>query len=156
MKQGMMFERYTEAARRAIFFARLEALHRNQSAIAPSDLLIGLTWESGTRADKIAHLKERAVAIREVLGIPHLPTSSAPYLTGRDIPLDDLGKKAIAMASKEADADREFWIDCDHLLRSLMAFPNSASAALTSVGISLPEVRVASRSRTSLIHTQGL
>ena len=40
-----MFERYTEVARRAIFFARYEASQFGASAIEPEHLLLGLSRE---------------------------------------------------------------------------------------------------------------
>jgi ATP-dependent Clp protease ATP-binding subunit ClpA len=150
----MLFERYTDAARRAVYFSRLEAVHRQQPTITTSDLLVGLTWEDGTRADKVANLRERAIAIRRELGIPHLPTTSLPYTSEKQIPLNDSCKKAIAKASEEADADGEFWIDCDHILRSLMAFPNGANAALTAVGLSLAEVRLLSGASRAVFPSQ--
>ncbi len=44
-----MFERYSERARRAIFFARNEALNRTASAIETSDLVLGLLHEALNR-----------------------------------------------------------------------------------------------------------
>ncbi|PYS55657.1 MAG: hypothetical protein DMF76_25720, partial [Acidobacteria bacterium] len=40
-----MFERYTEIARRTIFFARYEASQFGASTIAPEHLLLGLSRE---------------------------------------------------------------------------------------------------------------
>ena len=47
-----------------------------------------------------------------------------------DTPLDGDAKKAVAYAAKEADHDRQYWIDSDHLLRALLRFPNDAANAL--------------------------
>jgi ATP-dependent Clp protease ATP-binding subunit ClpC len=43
-----MFERYTEKARRVIFFARYEALQYGSSVIAPEHVLLGLMREDKT------------------------------------------------------------------------------------------------------------
>jgi ATP-dependent Clp protease ATP-binding subunit ClpC len=40
-----MFERYTEKARRVIFFARYEALQYGSPVIAPEHILLGLMRE---------------------------------------------------------------------------------------------------------------
>jgi hypothetical protein len=66
-----MFERYVDDAKRAVYFAHIEALHRKEVAISVRDLLIGLTYDSQT-ACKIALLKEEAVLLRSRLGILHL------------------------------------------------------------------------------------
>jgi hypothetical protein len=136
-----MFERYTEAARRAIFFAHFEAVHRRERFICAGDILTGLTWEASSRACQIASLKQHAVALRALLMIPHLPSTSTPYRQKNEIPLDNGAKKALAYAAMEADEDREYWLDTDHLLRGLLRFSNNASDALAKVGIKLNSVR---------------
>jgi ATP-dependent Clp protease ATP-binding subunit ClpC len=40
-----MFERYTESARRVLFFARYEAGQRGSVSVAPEHLLLGLIRE---------------------------------------------------------------------------------------------------------------
>lgn len=52
-----MFARYTEPARRAIFFARAVALYSEHGYIEPLDLLRGLIYE-GDRAQTIFNLRE--------------------------------------------------------------------------------------------------
>jgi hypothetical protein len=47
----------------------------------------------------------------------------------------------LAYALFEADWDRQFWIDTDHLLRGLLRFPNAATESLTSMGLTLESVR---------------
>lgn len=138
-----MFEQYVNDAKRAVYFAHIEALHRKEEAISVRDLLIGLTYDSET-ACKIAPLKKEAVLLRSRLGIPHLPTTALPYGHGPSIPLDQDAKKAIAYATKEADLDRQYWIDSGHLLRGLLRFSNSAQEALLSANIHLESLRSAS------------
>lgn len=141
-----MFERYTDPAKRIIFFARLEANHRLEDHITPKDILAGLAWESGSRAMRIAPLKENAVLFRSLVGIPHLPISSTPYLEiTRDIPLDKDAKMVLAYAASEADRDKEYWVDSDHLLRGLLRIKNPAATALKSIGLDLKTLRTESR-----------
>jgi len=142
------FERYTDAAKRAIYFARLEANHQNADAIAPGHILAGLTWEADSALSGVAPLKELAVTLRAQMEIPHLPSTSLPYLRDRDIPLTQDGKKVLAYAVVEADRGWDYWINCDHLLRGLLRFPNVASHALEQVGINLGSVRSTSKSRS--------
>jgi hypothetical protein len=139
-----MFERYAVGAKKAIFVAHMEAVHRREPSISVGDLLVGITWDAPSRACKIAALKDIAATLRASVGIPHLPVTSLPYERGADIPLDDDAKKAVAYAAKEADLDRQYWIDSDHLLRGLLRFPNNAAEALSKANIHLNALRTAS------------
>lgn len=139
-----MFERYAFDAKKAIFLAYIEAVHRKEQSISVGDLLVGITWDIESRACRIAPLKESAVMLRSLVGIPHLPSTSIPYERGADIPLDDDAKKAVAYAAEEADLDGQYWIDSDHLLRGLARFPNSAAGALSKANIHLDSLRSAS------------
>ena len=128
----------------AIYFALIEALHRNEKFISVGDLLVGITWDSESRASKIVSVKELAISLRSSVGIPHLPSTSQPYKRGAHIPLDDDAKKAVAYAAEEADQDRQYWIESDHLLRGLLRFPNNAREALQRANIHLDSLRSAS------------
>jgi ATP-dependent Clp protease ATP-binding subunit ClpA len=140
-----VFKRYTEQAKRAINFARNEAIHRKSPFITAADLLVGLTWEEGSRADRCAELKNRAVEFRALLGIAHRPSTDTPYDCKEHILLNDDGKKVLAYATFESDRRADYWIDSDHLLRAIMRFDNPARQALESVGLTLSELRVKSR-----------
>jgi ATP-dependent Clp protease ATP-binding subunit ClpA len=139
------FERYTDAAKRAIYFARLEANHRDADSITPEHILAGLTWESDSTFAGIAPLKEHTLTLRAQLELPHLPSTSIPYLRDCNIPLNDGGKMALAYAVEEANRDRQYWITCDHLLRGLLRFRNTANHALRETGINLQAVRSAAK-----------
>ena len=139
-----VFERYTESARHAVYYAHVEATHRDERSITVRDLLLGLTYESDGRACKIASLKENAVELRALLSIPHLPSTPFPYKRKIRIPLDDDAKKALAYATEEADQEHQFWIDSDHLLRALLRFPNIAADALIRTKVQLENARSAS------------
>lgn len=141
---GLMFQRYTEQARRAIYFARHEAQMRREAPISASHLLVGLTWDSDTRAERVAGLRTRAVEFHAIAGLAHFPTTASPYSSKTQIALDDDSKKTLAYAAEEAERDRQFWIDTDHLLRGMLRFPNSIGEALTNAGFELKQLRVAS------------
>ena len=141
-----MFERYTEEARRAIFFACVEALFRKAPAISVQDLLLGLTREPNSRANYISELRSHAAGFRAAFGVGPLPERFDSSLIRRrpQLPLEDDAKKALRFAAQEADLDREFWIDTDHLLRGLLRFPNDATAALSKAGLELESLQSAS------------
>lgn len=139
------FDRYTADAKRAIYFAHFEAVHRHQERISVSDLLVGLTRDSSSRAGRLVPLKETAVPLRCALEIPHLPSSAVPYTKQVHIPLEEDAKKLLAYAVEEADCDREWWIDTDHLLRAFLRFENPTRPLIHLFGTELSELRTASR-----------
>ena len=55
-----MFERYTECAKRAIFFARYEAQQVGAKKIDTEHLLLGLLHDSQSRGNLLFGLKEHA------------------------------------------------------------------------------------------------
>jgi hypothetical protein len=141
------FDRYTEAARMAIFQARGEALRRGDGVITVADLLAGLSYEEGTRAERIGSLKANASYLRWLSGSPALPPQTpAGNMADKtnQTELDGEAKRALTFAVLEADRDREFWIDTDHLLRGLLRFPNKAHFAVLKTELNLTAARLAS------------
>lgn len=149
-----VFKRYTNETGRAFFFAILEAKHRDQS-VTLEDILIGLTWEGTTRASEIGKLKQNAAEIRGKLEIPYLPSTTLPYLRPKsNIRVAKEVRKAITYAAAEADLDREYWIDSDHLLRGVLRVPGPAADALKDLGLTLEDVRLASATSRKVISSQ--
>ena len=139
-----IFDRYTEQARRAIYFGRLEANHRNAKFISVENLLLGLTWDKDSRVDRVAGLSFLEQEIRAILEMPSLPKMTVPYPRGVDTPLNDDAKRVLAYTVSEADLDKEFWIDTDHLLRGILHVPSDAASALNQKGHTLESLRTAS------------
>ena len=149
-KQNKYFvsERYVEAMRVAIAHARCEALQRNGEVITAADLLAGLGYEEDSRAQRAGLLKANAWYLRWLSGLPQLPSPTAGGNCEdktNQLELDLDAKRALAFAVLEADRDREYWIDTDHLLRGLLRFPNKAHFAVLKTELNLHEVRVASK-----------
>ena len=140
-----MFERYTEQARRAIFFARYEAAHQPVKKITTAHILIGLTRDVGSRADRVGSLTEHSTQLRNELDIPCPKKTATKQELMRDLPLNDNSKKVLAYAAQEAGLDGSYTIDTDHLLRALLRFPNEASAALGSISLDLATAQTLSR-----------
>jgi len=143
-----LVERYTEATRRALNFARLEACHRADRSITVADLLAGLSVDEGTRAERVGSLKGNAFYLRWLAGLPALPAQfyhEDGCADGLQPDFDLDARRALAFAVIEADRDREYWIDSDHLLRGLLRFPNKANFAVLKTELNLKLARVASR-----------
>ena len=142
-----VFERYTEASKRAVYFARYEVLRRGERVITVADLLAGLSIDENTRATRVGALKENAFYLRWLSGLPPLPmvNESQDWKDPQiHVEVEPDAKKALAFAVLEADRDREYWIDSDHLLRGILRFPNQADFALLKTELTLKTARRAS------------
>jgi len=140
-----MFERYTEGARTAVFIARFEAIHRRADSICPAHLLLALTWEEGSRANRVGALKDHLADLLPPLELPLRPCSSISYNELVDLRLDQDSKKALVYGAEEANLDQRKVIDTGHLLRGLLRFPNKASEALKIIPLDLAAAQSASR-----------
>jgi ATP-dependent Clp protease ATP-binding subunit ClpA len=142
-----MFKRYTEQARRAIFFARQEALIRGESAITPVHLLLGLSTDEDSLANSIANLKDKLCnQLLLTFNTPLRPCSAVQYSAKPNIPLNQDSKNVLAYAVQEADRAWKNLIDTDSLLCGLMRFPNDASRGLEAAGITLAHLRARAKS----------
>jgi ATP-dependent Clp protease ATP-binding subunit ClpC len=117
-----MFERYTEEARRVIFFARYEASLLGSPTLEAEHLWLGLLRQNKKLVKRLAP-KVTAEAIHERLadlGLNHERTSMAT-----DMPLSDAAKRALAGAAAEADQRGQNYITADYLVLALLREENS-------------------------------
>jgi hypothetical protein len=142
-----ILERYTDATRDVLYFAQLEAARRGAAAVSVADLLSGLGVAENTRAERVGNLKANALYLRWLVGSPALPAwnVATQEIEASALELDAEAKRALGFTVLEADRDREYWIDSDHILRGLMRFPNKADFAILKTELSLKTARVASR-----------
>lgn len=110
-----MFERYTEAARRAIFFGRFEALARQADAIGPEHLLLGLLREETNRPSlawppRALPALEARRRLEEAL---HAPIEQPPE---RQIPLTMDSKRSMMEALEASVRMKHSCIHTGHLL----------------------------------------
>ncbi len=141
-------ERYTRASEEAIHHAQEEAQRRGETVIDVSDLLAGLSLDEDTRAERVGSLKANAFYLRWLVGLPPLPSQFPSVGAGfqsAQFKLSQEAQRALLFAVAEADRDREYWIDSDHLLRGLLRFPNKADFALLKTEVTLSEARSRSR-----------
>jgi ATP-dependent Clp protease ATP-binding subunit ClpC len=132
-----MFDKYTEAARRVIFYARYEASQAGSHYIEPYHLLLVLLredWPLRTRVLGKTTLDDVRAEFAHLAGSSKIPTSV-------DLPLSREAKRALAFAAEEAKIAGSPVIGPEHLLASLLQVPTSASEALTNRGITLQFLR---------------
>jgi hypothetical protein len=109
-----MFERYTEKARRVIFFARYEASQFGSQSIESEHLLLGLVRES----KEIARRLGSEESIREQI---EKCTSARPSTsTSVDLPLSDECKRILAYGAEEAERLGHRHIGTEHLFLGLL------------------------------------
>lgn len=133
-----MFERYTEAARRTLFFARYEATQHGSVTIEPEHLLLGLLRETGGRTAQ--WLRSSRDRIREDL-TKHMSTS-APVTSSVEVPFTHAAKRILENAAVAADSLRHSYIGTEHLLLALLGEEQTqASAVLGRFGFRHADVR---------------
>ena len=121
-----MFERYTEKARRVVFFARYEASHYGSAKIEPEHLLLGLIREVKSLRKWVPHTSADSIRQSVDEQIPRLPCIS----TSIDLPLSEASKKVLKAASEEADSLAHRHIGTEHLLLGMLAGPDGLVAQL--------------------------
>jgi len=136
-----MFERYTERARRVLFFARYEASQFGSVSIETEHLLLGLVREGKGLTSRIFTRSDIALeSIRkEIEGRTVLRQKVAPSV---DIPFSAETKRALQYASDEADRLLHTYIGTEHLLLGILREDRSIAAAiLMERGLRLNAVR---------------
>src|SRR5437660_3541958 len=137
----LMFERYTEKARRVIFFARYEASQFGAPAIEPEHLLLGLMREDKTLTARfLARAQTSLEAIRkEIEGRAPLREKIS---TSVELPLAPETKRVLAYAHEESDRLQHRHIGTEHLLLGLLREERSMAAQiLFERGLRLAAVR---------------
>ena len=133
-----MFERYTEKARRVIFFARYEASAFGSPMIDTDHLLLGLVREEKMLCFRWLP-KAQPQAIRAAIESwaerrPQIPTSV-------DLPLSPTGKHALDHAKNEADRLNSRHIGTEHLLLGLLQEEDRTAKLLRDFGADLANLR---------------
>lgn len=136
-----MFERYTEKARRVIFFGRYEASQFGASAIEPEHLLLGLMREDKALASRFFPRTQLTIESirREIEGRVIMREKIS---TSVELPLAPETKRVLAFAHEESDKLRHRHIGTEHLLLGLLREERSmASEILYERGLRLHNVR---------------
>jgi ATP-dependent Clp protease ATP-binding subunit ClpC len=131
-----MFERYTEQARRALFFARYESSQLGSVSIEPEHLLLGVLREPAAITDLIAIPTVDAVR-RQVF---EEAAKRTPTSTSVEIPFATETKRALEAAARAADGLLHGHIGTEHLLLALAEIAGTARL-LTANGVSVETLR---------------
>jgi len=136
-----MFERYTERARRVIFFARYEASQYGSQTIETEHLLLGLLRED------LNVLK--GLLIPSPISLPQVRDEIERHMERRkslstsiEVPLSIESKRVLNHAAEEADRLGHKHIGTEHLLLGLVRGENSrASVILRHYGADAATIR---------------
>jgi ATP-dependent Clp protease ATP-binding subunit ClpC len=136
-----MFERYTEKARRVIFFARYEASQFGAHAIEPEHLLLGLMREDKTLTGRFFPRAQISIeSIRREIEGRTLLRERIP--TSVELPLAPETKRVLAYSHEESDRLQHRHIGTEHLLLGLLREERSMAAEiLYERGLRLNAVR---------------
>src|ERR1700730_9612245 len=135
-----MFERYTEKARRTIFFARYEASQFGCSCIETEHLVLGVLREGKALANQFL----ASEAVRH--SITQRRKTDLKVSTSVDLPLSHESKRALAYAAEESERMNHKHIGTVHLLLGLLREEKSfAAQLLREQGLALDLVREQAR-----------
>src|ERR1700694_805344 len=124
-----MFERYTEKARRVIFFARYEASKFGAPAIEPEHLLLGLMREDKTLTGRFFPRAQITIeSIRREIESRTLLRERIP--TSVELPLAPETKRVLAFSHEESDRLQHRHIGTEHLLLGLLREERSMAAQI--------------------------
>ena len=142
-----MFERYTETARRVIFFGRYEASRYGSSCIESEHLLLGILREYRGLAQILPQAS--ADSIRQQIDAHTLTRPS--IATSVDLPLSVESKRALAYGADEADLLKHRRIGPEHLILGLLREEACfAARILAEKGLTLEKLRERFANITSL------
>ena len=136
-----MFERYTEKARRVIFFSRYEASRYGTLFITTEHLLLGLLREDRRVFEILMTNLEGPTRLEDNVRAQQQRHKSQKVSTSVDLPLDNPAKRALAYAAEEAERWSDRDIGTEHLLLGLLREPSPAAETLQAHGIDLAKAR---------------
>jgi len=136
-----MFERFSERARRVIFFARYDASQLGSSSIEIEHMLLGILREDRALLERLLPEKTDLIA-RIRPWIEERSTVGKKTSTAMDMLMSDACQRALKLGVEEADRLSHSRVVTGHLLLGLLGEDHLASRVLrTDLGISPDLVR---------------
>lgn len=133
-----MFERYTEHARRVIFFSRYEASQVGSPYIEPEHLLLGVLRERVSLGFALPGSLNLEQARRDF----QADSAVRPKISvSVDLPLTPASKRVLTFGAEEAEWLNHEQIGTQHLLLGLLREPTPACTMLQKHGLELARLR---------------
>jgi ATP-dependent Clp protease ATP-binding subunit ClpC len=135
-----MFDKYTEKARRVVFFARLEASQFGSSHIETEHILLGILREEKELINRFLRSNVSVESIRD--RIEALSGKRKPHPPNQDLPLANESKRVLTYAAEEAKELASNTIGSEHIFLGLLrAKSGMAASLLNEHGIKIANVR---------------
>jgi ornithine carbamoyltransferase len=137
-----MWQRFTERARRVVFFAQEEAARLGENYVGTEHLLLGLIRESDSVAARL--LTQLGIALLQIRESIEKQVTQGHGNLGQDMQLTPRAKRVIDLAYEEARQLNNNYIGTEHLLLGLIREGDGLAArVLISLGANLERARTA-------------
>jgi ATP-dependent Clp protease ATP-binding subunit ClpC len=123
-----MFERYTEKARRVIFFARYEASNYGSPRIDTEHLLLGLAREGRSLMDRVFGPELSLDEIRKKVEKSITPRKRIS--TSVEVPLSEDSKSVLIFATEESNRVGSLHVGEGHILLGILTVGRSRAAKI--------------------------
>jgi|YNPNPStandDraft_1061719.scaffolds.fasta_scaffold02324_5 ATP-dependent Clp protease ATP-binding subunit ClpC len=135
-----MWQRFTERARRVVFFAQEEAGKLGENYVSTEHLLLGLVRENDSVAARI--LDKMGVSLARIRSEVERQVSRGDGRLGQDMQLTPRAKRVIDLAYDEARSLNNNYIGTEHLLLGLIREGEGMAArVLQRLGVDLERTR---------------
>jgi ATP-dependent Clp protease ATP-binding subunit ClpC len=125
---GPMFDRFTEKARRVVFFARKEASESGSLSIESEHMLLALVRDNQGLFTRFLSDNCSEAEIRTAVNRATSPGEPIP--TNVDLPLSNECKRILAFSAEEASQHRHRHVDAEHLVIGILREENCLAAKL--------------------------
>src|SRR5689334_6076263 len=135
-----MWQRFTERARRVVFFAQEEAGRLGENYVSTEHLLLGLVRENDSVAARI--LDRMGVSLGRIRSEIERQVTRGDGRLGQDMELSPRAKRVIDLAYDEARMLNNNYIGTEHLLLGLIREGEGlAGRVLAKIGVDLERTR---------------
>src|SRR5438270_9840671 len=135
-----MWQRFTERARRVVFFAQEEAARLGENQVGTEHLLLGLVRENDSVAARI--LGRMGVPLGRIRSDVERQLTKGEGNLGQDMQLTPRAKRVIDLAYEEARQLNNNYIGTEHLLLGLIREGDGLAArVLVKLGADLERTR---------------
>lgn len=148
-EEDPMWQRFTERARRTVFYAQEEAARLGESYVSTEHLLLGIVRENDSVAARI--LERLGVSLSRIRSEIERQVQRGDGRQGQDMQLTPRAKRVIDLAYDEARQLSNEYIGTEHLLLGLVREEEGlAGRVLTKLGVTLEKART----ETQKIHNE--
>src|SRR5207253_204172 len=136
-----MWQRFTERARRLVFFAQEEAGRLGENYVSTEHLLLGLIRESDSVGAHVLLLL--GISLQQIRQEVEREVRRGDGRLGRDMQLAPRARRVIDLAYEEARRLNNNYIGTEHLLLGLIREADGlAGRVLLKVGVDLEQARL--------------